>query len=220
MTRDFLVVLAHFDQFLAGLWNTVWLAAATLVLASIAGCAVAALMLSPQRAIATVVSVLVDGMRCVPFLLLAYLVYYGLPSLGLQFDSWTCGIAALVIYHTCYIAEIVRGAWTNLSRDQIEAGKAFGFVGFPLFWRLILPQLFLASVPVIGNQTIQILKDTAFLMIITVPELTFVASSIQATYFIPFASFIVAMGLYWILTLAIEATVHRIENAAEIRRAS
>jgi len=219
MSRDFLVVFTHFDQFLGGLWNTVWLAGATLILASVMGCIVAALLLSPQKSIRTPVVLLVDGMRCVPFLLLAYLVYYGLPQLGLQFDSWTCGVSALVIYHTAYIAEIVRGAWTNLSRDQIEAGKAFGFAGFPLFWRLILPQLFFASAPVIGNQTVQILKDTAFLMIITVPELTFVASSVQATYFVPFASFIVAMMLYWIVTLAIESTVRRVEAAADMRRA-
>ncbi len=219
MSRDFLVVFAHFDQFLGGLWNTVWLAGLTLILASVVGCIVAALLLSPQKLIRTPVVLLVDGMRCVPFLLLAYLVYYGLPQLGLQFDSWTCGVSALVVYHTAYIAEIVRGAWTNLSRDQIEAGKAFGYAGFPLFWRLILPQLFFASAPVIGNQTVQILKDTAFLMIITVPELTFVASSVQATYFVPFASFIVAMMLYWIVTLAIESTVRRVEVAADMRRA-
>lgn len=218
MTHDFAVVFAHFAQFLAGLWNTVWLAGVTVILASVAGCIVAALMLSPQRLVRTLVGLLVDGMRSVPFLLLAYLVYYGLPELGLQFDSWTCGVSALVIYHTAYMAEIVRGAWTNLSRDQIDAGKAFGFAGFSLFWRIILPQLFFASAPVIGNQTVQILKDTAFLMIITVPELTFVASSVQATYFVPLASFILAMVLYWIVTLAIESTVRRVEAAADVRR--
>jgi polar amino acid transport system permease protein len=219
MTRDFAVVFQHFDQFVGGLWNSLWLAAATLVLASIFGCIIAALMLSRQPFVRRAVGVLVDGMRCVPFLLLAYLVYYGLPALGLTFDSWTCGIWALVIYHSAYVAEIVRGAWTNLEREQIDAGKAFGFAGYRLFRRIILPQLFFASAPVIGNQTVQILKDTAFLMIITVPELTFVASSIQATYFVPFASFIMAMMLYWMVTLAIEASVRRIERAAELRRA-
>jgi len=216
--QDILVVFRHYDQFLAGLANTLWLAGAALVLSSIAGCVVAALMLSPQRTVRATVNLLVDGMRCVPFLLLAYLVYYGLPQLGLQFDSWTCGLSALAIYHTAYIAETIRGAWTNLSREQIDAGRAYGFTGFPLFRRIILPQLFFASAPVIGNQTIYILKDTAFLMIITVPELTFAASSIQSTYFVPFASFIAAMILYWIVTLAIEAGVHRIEAEAEMRR--
>ena len=131
MSRDFLIAFSHYDQYVSGLWNTLWLSAATLVLASIGGCVVAALMLAPQKTVRLPASWLVDGMRCVPFLLLAYLVYYGLPELGLQFDSWTCGLIALVVYHTAYIAEIVRGAWTNLSREQIEAGRAFGFAGLP-----------------------------------------------------------------------------------------
>lgn len=219
MTNDFLTVFRHFDEFLGGLLNTLWLAAATLLVASILGCAIAALMLAPQGYVKTSVSLLVDGMRCIPFLLLAYLVYYGLPEIGLRFDSWTCGVTALVLYHSAYIAEIVRGAWSNLAREQIDAGKAYGFHGYRLFRRIILPQLFFASAPVIGNQTVQIVKDTAFLMIITVPELTFVASSVQATYFVPFAAFIVAMLLYWVVTLAIEAGVRRVEISAALRRA-
>ncbi|HEX8012010.1 MAG TPA: amino acid ABC transporter permease [Casimicrobiaceae bacterium] len=219
MSRDFLVVFAHYDQYLSGLWNTLWLSAATLVLASITGCIVAALMLARPRAVRLPARWFVDAMRCVPFLLFAYLIYYGLPELSLQLDSWACGLIALVIYHTAYMAEIVRGAWTNLSREQIEAGRAFGFAGFALFGRIILPQLFFASVPVIGNQSIYILKDTAFLMIITVPELTFAASAVQSTYFVPFASFVVAMLLYWLVTLGIESMVKRVELAAEIRRA-
>ena len=220
MKRDVLIVLQHADQFLAGLLNTLWLSGATLVLASILGCVVAALMLSPQRIVRLPARLLVDAMRTVPFLLLAYLVYYGLPLAGVRFGSWTSGLAALVVYHTAYVAEIVRGAWSNLSRDQIEAGKAYGFGGFRLFRRIILPQLFYASAPVIGNQAVQIVKDTAFLMIITVPELTFTASSVQATYFVPFASFIAAMLLYWLVTLTIEGAVRMVEAAADMRRAA
>jgi polar amino acid transport system permease protein len=218
MTRDFLVAFSHYDQYLSGLWNTLWLSAATLLLASIAGCVVAALMLARQKVVRLPAAWLVDGMRCIPFLLFAYLIYYGLPEVSLRLDSWASGLIALVVYHAAYMAEIIRGAWTNLSREQIEAGRAFGFAGFPLFGRIILPQLFFASVPLIGNQSIYILKDTAFLMIITVPELTFAASSVQSTYFVPFASFVIAMLLYWLVTLGIEASVKRVELAAEVRR--
>ena len=68
MKRDVLVVLQHADQFLAGLLNTLWLAGATLALASILGCAVAAMMLSPQRILRLPTRLLVDAMRTVPFL--------------------------------------------------------------------------------------------------------------------------------------------------------
>jgi len=218
MSRDFLVAFSHYDQYLSGLWNTLWLSAATLVLASIAGCIVAAFMLVKHKTVQMLATAFVDAMRCVPFLLFAYLVYYGLPELSIRLDSWASGLIALAIYHTAYMAEIIRGAWVSLSSEQIEAGRAFGFSGLPLFGRIILPQLFFASVPVIGNQSIYILKDSAFLMIITVPELTFAASAVQSTYFVPFASFVIAMLLYWLVTLGIETAVKRVELAAELRR--
>ena len=219
MTHDVSVVLQHYTDFLAGLGNTLWLSAATLVLGSIAGCVVAGLMLSPIVSVKRTASILVDGLRCIPFLLLVYLLYYGLPQFGIRLDRWAAGLGALVLYHSAYFGEIIRGAWMNLSRDQIEAGRAFGYRGPLLFRRIILPQLFFSSAPLMGNQSIYIMKDTAFLMIITVPELTFAASSIQSTYFVPFASFLAAVLLYWLVTLAIERGVRHIEYAADLRRA-
>jgi len=219
VSHDVSVVLRHYTDFLSGLGNTLWLTVATLVLASLLGCIVAGLLLSPMALVKRVISVLVDGLRCIPFLLLVYLIYYGLPELGVRLDRWTTALGALVIYHSAYIGEIIRGAWMNLSKDQIEAGRAFGYSGFRLFHRIVLPQLFFASAPLIGNQAIYIMKDTAFLMIITIPELTFAASSVQSTYFVPFASFIAAVLLYWLVTLVIESSVRRIEYAANLRRA-
>lgn len=219
MNHDLSIVLQHYTDFLYGLGNTLWLAAATLIVGSLLGCVIAGLLLSPVRIVQRTTSILVDGLRCVPFLLLVYLIYYGLPQLGIRFDRWTAGLSALIIYHTAYFGEIIRGAWLNVSRDQIEAGRAYGYTGLLLFRRIILPQLFFSSAPLIGNQSIYIMKDTAFLMIITIPELTFAAASIQSTYFVPFASFLAAVLLYWIVTLAIERGVHRIELAADLRRA-
>jgi len=217
--HDIRIVLEHYTDFLAGLENTLWLSAATLLLASVLGCIFAGLLLSPIAVVKRCTAILVDGLRCIPFLLLVYLIYYGLPQVGLRFDRWSAGLGALVLYHSAYIGEIVRGAWTNLSKDQIEAGRAFGFRGFLLFRRIVLPQLFFASAPLVGNQAIYIMKDTAFLEIITVPELTFAAASIQSTYFVPFASFLAAVLLYWIVTILIEQGVLRIERAADLRRA-
>src|SRR5581483_1925895 len=156
LVHDVSIVLEHYTDFLAGLGYTLWLSAATLVLGSILGCVFAGLLMSPLTIVKRPTSILVDGLRCIPFLLLVYLIYYGLPQLGIRLDRLAAGLGALVIYHSAYIAEIVRGAWTNLSKDQIEAGRAFGFRGFLLFRRIVLPQLFFASAPLVGNQAIYI----------------------------------------------------------------
>ena len=75
----------------------------------------------------------------------------------------------------------------------------------------------LRSVPVLGNQVIICMKDTAFLSIVTVRELTAAASAVQSQYFIPFEAFIVAIGLYWLTSILIETLVARIGTVAESR---
>ena len=192
------------------------------VLAALASLALGALLstalMSRRAGVAGAATVLVDVMRCVPFLLFAYLIYYGLPSLGLRLGSWTSGLAALVIYHTAYMAELLRGAWRGLPAELIEAGRAYGFHGVGLFRRVILPPVVFNALPTLGNQVIQIVKDSAFLTIITVTELTHAATAIQATYFVPFAAFIAAVLLYWIMCLTIEGLVGAISTRAEAWR--
>ena len=188
------------------------------IVALAGGALVAILLVSPHRGLRVAVQSLVDLLRCVPFLLLAYLVYYGLPSLGVELDNWTTGLGAIALYNTAYMAEILRSAWTRLPREMIEAATAFGFHGPALYLRIIMPPLFLSAAPTLGNQLIQIIKDTAFLTIIAVPELTHAASSIQSQYFVPFAAFIAAVLLYWLLCLIVEGGVYTVERLAEVRR--
>ena len=218
MIREFGIVLAHADKLASGLVNTVLLAGIGSALALMLGTLVAMALMARSPILRLSVQWLVDAMRCVPFLMLAYIVYYGLPSLGINFDNFTAGLAAIVIYNAAYMGEILRGAWSRLPPDYTQAALSFGFHGFTLYRRIILPPIMMAAAPVIGNQIIQVIKDTAFLMIIAVPELTHAASSIQSTYYVPFAAFCAAILLYWLLCMLVEWGVRLIENAAEGRR--
>jgi polar amino acid transport system permease protein len=167
--------------------------------------------------ISRLVRLLIDGMRMLPFLMYAYILYYGLPSVGIRLDAWTAGFIALITYHAAYFAEILRGTWATLPSGQAEAARAHGFRSFGMYRRIILPQLVLRAGPVLGNQLIICLKDTAFLSIITVRELTAAASSVQSLYFIPFEAFVVAIALYWLTSMLIEVAVARVGVMAEER---
>jgi polar amino acid transport system permease protein len=216
--HDFGLVLGERSLLLSGLANTVLLSALSGLVAMVLGALLSTLLMSRLRALALMARVFVDAMRCTPFLLFAYLIYYGLPSLGLRFDNWGAGLAALAIYHTAYMAEILRAAWAAQPRTPIEAGQAFGYTGLGLFRRIVLPPLLLSAGPVVGNQVIQVIKDSAFLTIIALPELTHAASSIQSRHYVPFAAFITAVLLYWALCLVVEAGVASVGRMADARR--
>jgi polar amino acid transport system permease protein len=218
MIRDFGIVWSERSLLLSGLANTAILSTLSAIAALLLGFLLTPALMSKRPVISGMARLFVDGMRCVPFLLFAYIIYYGLPSLGLRLDNWSSGLAALIIYNTAYMAEILRGAWAVQPREPIEAGIAFGFSELKLFRRIILPPLLLSAGPVIGNQMIQIVKDSAFLTIIALPELTHAASSIQSRHYIPFAAFITAVFLYWGLCLVIEAGISSIGRVAEARR--
>ena len=160
----------------------------------------------------------VDAMRCVPFLLFVYLIYFCFPTFGIQFDNWWAGVVALILYNAAYMAELLRAAWKNLPKEAIEAGHAFGFTGWGLFRRIIIPPVLYSSLPLIGNQLVQIVKDSAFLTVIAVAELTHEATSLQTTYFVPFASFVAAVFLYWMTCMTIETGVAFANRLAEDRR--
>jgi polar amino acid transport system permease protein len=218
MIHDFGIVWSERDLLLHGLGNTTILSVLSAAAALLIGFVLTPVLMSKQPWFAGVARGFVDGMRCVPFLLFAYIVYYGLPSLGVRLDNWTSGLVALTIYNAAYMAEILRGAWAAQPREPIEAGVAFGFSNLALFRRIVLPPLLLAAGPVIGNQMIQIIKDSAFLTIIALPELTHAAASIQSRHYVPFAAFITAVFLYWGLCLVIEAGVSSVDRMAALRR--
>lgn len=168
-------------------------------------------LISRSRFLCLAATALVDAMRCVPFMLFCYLLYYGLPYFGITIGSFVVGVVALGIYHASYTAELLRGAWKELPKDTIEAGIAFGFHGWRLL-RIILPPVVIAILPTLGNAFVQVIKDSAFLVIITVQELTYAANEIQSTYYVPFSSFVCAVFCYWGLCLLVESGVHLLRS--------
>lgn len=196
------------DIILSGLWLTIWIFALSTAGAFVIGCLFVYGM-ENGGILAKALRGFVDGMRTLPFLVLAYLLYYGLPQLGLRMSAVTAGLLAMTIYHGAYFAEILRGARMVLPPGTVEAAKAYGFLPHKTFLRIILPQLLLRTRPMIGNQLIYALKDTSFLAIITVQDLTAAANALQARYFIPTEAFVVVIALYWAITVCLELAVKK-----------
>ena len=216
--HGFEIVWSQRDLMLQGLLLTLEIVAISSVLAGMLGFAVFWLLVQSGSAVVRPVKAVIDVVRAVPFMLLCYLIYYGLPSLGVTLENMTAGVTALTIYNAAYVAELLRGSWKAQPPEASEAARALGFHGWHLLTRIILPPVVLDAVPMLGNQMIQVIKDSAFLVIITVQELTYAANEIQATYYVPFASFICAILFYWILCLGVEGGVRSLLRVAEARR--
>ena len=123
MRLRFDVVWQEWPQFAIGLGNTVWLCGVSMLLSLV----LAALFLAPltarNRYLRRGSQAIVDAGRCVPFLLLTYIVYFALPAVGIVLSKWTAALATLVLYNTAYMAEILRAGWVSLPQEQFQAGR-------------------------------------------------------------------------------------------------
>ena len=217
MIANLRIVLGEWQELGTGFLNTLWICALSGVLSLMLAVLVSMLLVSKRPRVRRATQAVVDVLRAVPFLMLLFIVYYCLPAVNVRLSRWTCGLFALVAYNTAYFAEILRGAWAHLPHEQEEAGRAYGYAGLRLYRRIILPQIFIAASPVLGNQMITLVKNSAFLMVITIPDLTFMANQVQAIYFVPLETMLVAVALYWVICSAIEWTVRRMDRVAVVR---
>ncbi|WP_178113008.1 amino acid ABC transporter permease [Acerihabitans arboris] len=145
--------------------------------------------------------------RGTPYLAQLSVIYFGLPALGLTLSAVQAAILSLALYSAAYFGEIFRGAWLCIGRGQKEAAQAHAISAWQSFWHIQTPQALRFSLPLLGNQAILTLKESAAASIITVPELTMTTGRIVAStygYILPYALLIAS---YWLLAQAISLCI-------------
>ena len=109
--------------------------------------------------------------RGTPLLVQLYLVFYGLPSLGITLDAFPTAVLVFGFNEGAYMAESVRGALESVSRGQMEAGQCVGLSYLQIMVHIVLPQAFRTAFPALSNSLISMLKGTSLAATITVTEM-------------------------------------------------
>jgi cystine transport system permease protein len=109
--------------------------------------------------------------RGTPLLVQLYIVFFGLPGIGIKLDAFPAAMIVLGFNEGAYMAETIRGALDSVSRGQLEAGYCVG-LSFPkIMWHVVLPQAFRTAFPALGNSMISMLKATSMAATISVMEM-------------------------------------------------
>jgi len=200
MSFDYSLLVKYGPQLLDGFRLTVlvWLggSAIAVVLGFALGCALSlgnCTLNVPIRAY-------VEFFRGTPLLVQLFVVYYGGPSIGITLDAFSVGVAGLGLYGAAYFAEIFRAGFASIPRGQIEAARSFGIPRWSRIRHVIVPQMLVLTVPPGVTLLIILLKDTAILSIVTVPELTFQVTGMTIETFAFVEPFAVLAALYWAMT--------------------
>ncbi|MBQ2230751.1 MAG: amino acid ABC transporter permease [Oscillospiraceae bacterium] len=134
--------------------------------------------------------------RGTPLLVQLYLVFFGLPSIGIVLDGFTAAVIVFSINEGAYCAETMRSALEAVPVGQIEAGYCVGMNYFQVMRRIVLPQAFRTAFPPLSNSLIGMVKDTSLAANITVVEMFMATQRIARANYVTLALYIEVALVY------------------------
>jgi len=196
---------------LKGAYYTVYLSLGGMFFGLLLGFALALMSLAQFKPLGWVARVYVSFFRGTPLLVQLFLIYYGLPQLGLELDPLPAALIGFSLNMAAYACEILRAAIGSIERGQWEAAASIGMSRAQTLRRAILPQAARPALPPLGNSFISLVKDTALAATIQVPELFRQAQLITARTFEIFTMYLAAALIYWVLASMLAHLQNRLE---------
>ncbi|MBA4690638.1 MAG: cystine ABC transporter permease [Pseudomonas sp.] len=206
------LVLDSLPFLLKGAWWTVVLSLSGMFFGLLLGFGLALLRLYAFWPLQWLARVYVSFFRGTPLLVQLFMIYYGLPQLGIQLDPQPAALIGFSLNMAAYTAEILRAAIASIDRGQWEAAASIGMGRAQTLYRAILPQAARTALPPLGNSFISLVKDTALAATIQVPELFRQAQLITARTFEIFTMYLAAALIYWLLASVLAYFQGRLEH--------
>ena len=200
------LLLSSFWPMVQGaLIGTIPLALASFAIGLVLAVAIALMRLSKVAVLSGIARTYISIVRGTPLLVQLFVIFYGLPSLGLVIDPWPSAVVAFSINVGGYGAEIVRAAILSVPKGQWEAAYMIGMSHRRALTRIILPQAARVSVPPLSNTFISLVKDTSLASLILVTELFRQAQKVAAFSGDFMLIYLEAALIYWIICLALSS---------------
>ncbi|MQN01746.1 MAG: amino acid ABC transporter permease [Lachnospiraceae bacterium] len=141
--------------------------------------------------------------RGTPLLVQLYVIFFGLPSVGVNVEAFPAAVLVFSINEGAYAAETIRGALESVPAGQMEAGRCVGMNYGQIMWHVIMPQTFRTAFPALGNELISMVKDTSLAANITVTEMFFQAQRIAGRTYQTMALYLEVAVIYLLFSTLI-----------------
>ncbi|MDF2524845.1 MAG: artQ2 [Clostridiales bacterium] len=207
---DFSFLPKYYQFFINGAVNTILLAAFTVILGVILGMILALLRISKNPILKFVSTAYIEIIRGTPILVQLYIVYYGLPAIGIEFPDvplfganfprFMAGVIALSINSAAYVAEIIRAGIQAIDKGQMEAARSLGMPHSMSMLYIIIPQAVRNILPALGNEFVVVIKESSIASVIGITELMYNAETVRGNTFKPFEPLLIAAVMYFCMT--------------------
>jgi His/Glu/Gln/Arg/opine family amino acid ABC transporter permease subunit len=213
MTIDWTIISEYFPIFMKGLQMTLLISVISIILGFVGGILIGMCRISRNPLVYGASTVYVEAFRGTPLLIQIFLIYLGLPQLGIYVDSpLVAGLIALSLNSAAYQSEIFRGGVQSISVGQIEAARSLGMTYNQALFNVVIPQALRNALPPYTNEFITMIKDSSLVMTIGVLELTLRGKLISATtgQSIPVLLFVAV--LYFVMTFCTSRVLRYVER--------
>ncbi|MCQ6265352.1 amino acid ABC transporter permease [Fictibacillus sp. WQ 8-8] len=209
---DFTILIDNFDTYIDGFVNTLKASLLALVCSFILGVIFAVMRISPLKIFQIIGTAFVEFVRNIPLILILFIFYYGLPSLGMKLSGFQAGTIALSIYTAAFIAEAIRAGILSVDKGQMEAGRSSGLTYIQTMRYIILPQAIKIVIPPLGNQFINLVKNSSILGVVAGLDLMYFGDSISSATYVVFDVYIFVAMFYLVLTIPLSLFVGYLER--------
>ncbi|WP_413700324.1 amino acid ABC transporter permease [Psychromonas sp. KJ10-10] len=213
---DFNLYITYWPILLKGLFFTLYVCTIGLLISLIGGLILYRLKKIDLRITAFMYFIYVTIFRGTPLLVQVYLVYYGGPFVELDLTAEQVGIIGLGLYGAAYFAEIYRSGFESVPKGHIEAAHDLGYSRLQILRYIQFPQMLGLIIPPSINQMIILIKESAILSIITVPEITTAAVTMATQTFTVVEPYLFLAVAYWLITFMVSKVGQWCETRATI----
>lgn len=199
---NFRPIWRYWDALVSGVYTTITLALISAVIGLIIGVYGAYLMRSGSRPLRVFLQSYIEIIRNTPILIQIFIIFFGLPAIGLKLDPMVAATVALSLYFGAYSIEIIRSGIDSIPRSQTEAGMCIGLTHFQVLRHIILPPALRNIYPSITSQFILLLLGTSIASQISVNELFHVAGFVDSRTYRSFEVYALICAIYLALSLS------------------
>lgn len=206
------ILTENFDMYMDGFLHTLLASFIALADSFALGVLIAVMRITAFKPLQWIGTAYVEFIRNIPLLLITFVFYFGLPNAGLRLDGFQAGTIALTIYTSAFIAEAIRAGIQTVSKGQMEAARSSGFTYSQAMRYVILPQAVKIVIPPLGNQFLNLVKNSSILGVVAGLDLMYQADLVSSSTLVVFDVYIFVALFYLILTIPLSIGVHYLER--------
>ncbi|XRG76987.1 amino acid ABC transporter permease [Rossellomorea sp. GAMAL-10_SWC] len=204
---DFSILTDHMEYFLEGLRVTILTSLIALLCSFILGTIIAVMRIAPIKPLNWLGSVYVEFIRNIPVLVVVFFTY-----LAGSFSGMVAGTIGLTIYTAAFIAEAIRAGILSVPKGQMEAARSTGLSYGQAMRLIILPQSIKIVIPPLGNQFLNLVKNSSLLAVVAGGDLMYQGDLISAMTYVTFDTYIFVALFYLVLTIPLSVGVGYLEK--------